>query len=65
MKFSKTSKKLPEVLSRLEIEKILASGLDDIYLSLTPEKRQKFKKAGQETAAKIYQKYQKVLLMLY
>ncbi|MFA5248658.1 MAG: hypothetical protein WC415_05640 [Patescibacteria group bacterium] len=38
---------------RQEIEKKLAHGLDDIYLSLSPEKRAEFRKAGEETAIKI------------
>lgn len=36
-----------------EIENVLSQGIEDIYLSLTPEKRREFKKAGEETAKKI------------
>ncbi|MDD4900761.1 MAG: hypothetical protein PHS62_01450 [Patescibacteria group bacterium] len=43
----------PQAKQQKQIEKVLASGLDDIYLSLTPEKQEQFKRAGEETAGKI------------
>ncbi|PIT90448.1 MAG: hypothetical protein COU22_02120 [Candidatus Komeilibacteria bacterium CG10_big_fil_rev_8_21_14_0_10_41_13] len=36
-----------------QIEGILSDGLADVYNSLTPEKKQEFKKAGEETSSKI------------
>ena len=45
----------PPAKQQKQIEKVLAEGLDDIYLSLAPVKRQEFKKAGEETAKKISQ----------
>ncbi|OGF24461.1 hypothetical protein A3H09_00900 [Candidatus Falkowbacteria bacterium RIFCSPLOWO2_12_FULL_45_13] len=45
----------PQVKQQKQIEKILASGLEEIYLSLTPEKQRQFKKVGEETASKINQ----------
>lgn len=43
----------PQAKQQKQIEKILATGLEDIYLSLTPERQKKFKQVGEETAAKI------------
>lgn len=43
----------PYAKQQKQIEKILATGLEDIYLSLTPERQKKFKRVGEETAAKI------------
>ncbi|MFA6306859.1 MAG: hypothetical protein WCV70_02615 [Patescibacteria group bacterium] len=45
----------PAARRQKQVENILVSGLADIYLSLTPAKRQEFKKAGEETARKINQ----------
>ncbi len=36
-----------------EIEKALESGLEDIYLKMSPEKQKEFKAKGEETAKKI------------
>lgn len=36
-----------------EVEKIISKGLEEIYLSLPPEKRAEFKRAGEEAAQKI------------
>jgi len=36
-----------------EIDQILADGLHEVFLSLTPDKQQEFKKQGEETVAKI------------
>lgn len=44
---------VPQAKQQKQIEKILSSGLEDIYLSLTPEKQIKFKQTGEKTAAKI------------
>ncbi len=38
---------------RKEIENVLAKDLDEIFISLSPEKRKEFKAAGEETARKI------------
>jgi len=46
---------LPQVKTQKQVENVLAGGLADIYLSLTPQKRQEFKKAGEQTASKINQ----------
>lgn len=43
----------PQLKQQKQIEKILAQGLEDIYLSLKPERQKKFKQAGEETAVKI------------
>jgi hypothetical protein len=43
----------PQLKQQKQIEKILASGLEDIYLSLTPAKQKEFKLVGEQTAAKI------------
>jgi len=43
----------PQIKQQKQIENILSSGLEEIYLSLTPEKQKKFKRAGEETAIKI------------
>ncbi len=44
---------VPESIEQKKIESVLASGLEDIYLSLAPEKRREFKRVGEETADKI------------
>jgi|GEM_PF-717874 len=44
---------VPGAKQQKQIENILSSGLEDIYLSLTPERQKKFKSAGEQTAAKI------------
>ncbi len=36
-----------------EIDDVLAFGLNDIFLSLSPEKQEEFKQKGEETVAKI------------
>jgi hypothetical protein len=36
-----------------QIEAFLSRGLEEVYLSLPPEKRSQFKRAGEETAVKI------------
>lgn len=36
-----------------QIENVLAAGLEEVYLSLAPEKRKEFKRVGEETAGKI------------
>ena len=36
-----------------EIDQILSQGLEDMYLAMTPEKRQEFKRVGEETSRKI------------
>lgn len=43
----------PQAKQQKQIEKILSSGLEEIYLSLTPEKQRKFKQTGEKTATKI------------
>ena len=43
----------PQAKRKKRIESIFASGLKDIYLSLTPERQKKFKRVGEETAVKI------------
>lgn len=45
----------PQAKRQKQIESILASGLEEIYLSLAPEKRKEFKQVGEITAAKINQ----------
>ncbi len=45
----------PQAKQQKQIEKVLAEGLEEIYLSLTPEKQKEFKIAGEETAKKINQ----------
>ncbi|MDP2709532.1 MAG: hypothetical protein Q8O93_05875 [bacterium] len=47
-----------------EIESVMSSGLEDVYLSLTPAKRREFKKAGELAAAKINGLLEKVKLNL-
>ncbi len=39
----------------IEIEGIMASGLDDVYMTLPPEQRQKFRILGEQTAININQ----------
>ncbi len=36
-----------------KIEKVLAKGLEDAYMSMTPEKKREFKTVGEQTAGKI------------
>lgn len=36
-----------------KVEAMLADGLDDVYVKMTPQKQQEFKKVGEETASKI------------
>lgn len=43
----------PQSVQQKKIEKVLSSGLESIYLNLTPEKKKEFKRVGEETAAKI------------
>ncbi len=43
----------PTMQRQKQIETVLSSGLNEIYLNLTPEKQKQFKKAGEETAGKI------------
>lgn len=43
----------PQVKQQKQIEKILSSGLEEIYLSLAPERQKRFKRVGEQTAAKI------------
>jgi len=43
----------PQAKQQKQIESILAKGLEDIYVSLTPERQKKFKQTGEETAIKI------------
>lgn len=45
----------PAAKQQKQVENILVLGLEEIYLSLSPDKRQEFKKAGEETAKKINQ----------
>lgn len=44
---------MPAVKRQKQVENILAEDLTDLYLGLTPQKRQEFKKVGEETAGKI------------
>lgn len=43
----------PSIKQQKQIENVLASGLEDLYLSLAPEKQKQFRQAGEETANKI------------
>lgn len=43
----------PLAKQQKQIENILAKGLEQIYLSLTPAKQKEFKRVGEEIAAKI------------
>lgn len=43
----------PQARQQKKIESILSSGLEEIYLSLAPARKEKFKMVGEETAAKI------------
>jgi hypothetical protein len=43
----------PQAKQQKQIEKVMAEGLEEIYLSLAPEKQREFKRVGEETAAKI------------
>jgi len=43
----------PTAKRQKQVESVLAKDLTDIYLSLAPEKREEFKKAGEQTADKI------------
>ena len=43
----------PQHKRQKQVENILAKGLEDIYLNLTPAKQQEFKRVGEETAVKI------------
>ncbi|MDD4271745.1 MAG: hypothetical protein PHF50_02980 [Patescibacteria group bacterium] len=45
----------PMVKRQKQVENVLSEGLADIYLSLTPAKRQEFKIKGEQTANKINQ----------
>jgi hypothetical protein len=45
----------PQAKMQKQVENVLAQGLADVYLNLTPQKRQEFKKAGEQTAQKINQ----------
>ncbi len=45
----------PTSKQQKQVENILVEGMSEIYLSLTPQKRREFKKAGEETAKKISQ----------
>ena len=45
----------PQAKMQKQVENVLAEGLADVYLSLTPQKRKEFKKAGEQTAKKINQ----------
>lgn len=45
----------PAAKRQKQVENILAEDLTDAYLSLTPLKRQEFKRVGEETAKKINQ----------
>jgi hypothetical protein len=46
---------VPQAKRQKQIENVLARGLREIYLNLTPEKQQAFKLVGEETARKINQ----------
>jgi len=43
----------PQAKQQKQIETILSKGLEEIYVSLTPEKQKKFRQVGEETAIKI------------
>jgi len=42
-----------------QVEGLMSKGLEEIYLSLPPEKRAEFKRAGEETALKVNQLLEK------
>lgn len=44
---------VPQAGQQKKIESVLASGLEDIYVSLAPEKQKEFRRVGEETAGKI------------
>lgn len=44
---------------RRQVEGVMAKGLEEIYLSLPPEKRAEFKRVGEETAVKVNQLLEK------
>jgi hypothetical protein len=46
---------VPGSIEQKKIENVLATGLEDIYMSLAPEKKKEFKRLGEETANKINQ----------
>lgn len=45
----------PSTKRQKQVENVLAEGMEEIYLSLTPEKKQEFKIKGEQTAKKINQ----------
>lgn len=45
----------PQAKQQKQIENVLSSGLEEVYLNLSPAKRQEFRKTGEETAKKINQ----------
>jgi len=45
----------PMAKQQKQVESILAKDLEEIYLNLAPDKREEFKKTGEETASKINQ----------
>jgi hypothetical protein len=45
----------PTAKQQKQVESILAKDLAEIYLNLAPDKREEFKKTGEETASKINQ----------
>jgi hypothetical protein len=49
---------------RKDIEKTLSLGLEEIYFSMSPEKRAEFKKKGEDTAFKINKLLEKTMVNL-
>ena len=43
----------PSAQRQRQIERVLSSGLDDVYINLAPDKQTQFKLAGEKTADKI------------
>jgi flagellar biosynthesis GTPase FlhF len=54
----------PKTIQEQAIEKILAEGLEDIYLQMSPDNQQKFKQKGEEATKKINQLLNKTKIKL-